>query len=339
MESWSKRFHRIDKTIGMTRGSVTVDSLRQALADIVLVTRHAFVKFGQDEMAQRSAALAYYACFSIFPLLLLVISLLGFMLEAGVPLALDAQTVVLEAAERTLPEATELIEETLLVTRRTRGGTGLVGLIVLAWSASSIFTQARLALNAVWDVSLPQGLGGMLRLRLKALGMTFGIGLLLLFFTLFDTMLELLTRYATRLPLSGVVWSLGRPLLLVGVTVTLFAILYRVMPRAPLSWSDVWPGAIVAGVGWEVLKRGFVWYTTSMTDWTAIYGPIAGVIGLLLWLYLAAQLLLFGAEFAVSFSRLMAEKKPAAHIPQGPESRVEPDALPRYAPETHEESS
>ncbi len=291
---------------------MNLDSLRLALGDIVTVTRRALAEFGQDEMAQRSAALAYYALFSMFPLLLLTISVLGFMLEAGVPMAIDAQTTVLDAAEQTVPQAKELIEQIIVTTRRTRGGTGLVGLIVLAWSASNIFTHTRLALNAIWDTGLPQGIGGVLELRLKALGMAIGTGLLLLIFTLSDTILELLTSYATRLPLSGTLWLLGRPLLLSVMTVILFVLLYRFLPRAPLSWADVWPGAIVATIGWEVLKRGFLWYATSVADWSAVYGPIAGVIGLLLWLYLAAQVLLFGAEFAAAYSRLLDEKRQAS---------------------------
>jgi membrane protein len=293
---------------------MTLDSLRLAFADIVTVTRRAFVEFGEDEMAQRSAALAYYALFSMFPLLLLTISLLGFMLEAGVPMAIDAQAVVLQAVEQTLPQTQDLVEQILVTTRRTRGGTGLVGLIVLAWSASNIFTHARLALNAVWDTGQPQGLGGVLQLRLKALGMAISTGLLLFISTLSDTIIQLVARYVTRLPWSDTLWFFGRPLLLSSMTVILFGLLYRYLPRAHLSWADVWPGAIVAGVGWEILKRGFVWYTTTVADWAAVYGPITGVIGLLLWLYLSAQVLLFGAEFAAVYSRLLNKRQTVASI-------------------------
>lgn len=301
-----------------------LDSLRLAFADIVTLTQRAFVEFGKDEMAQRSAALAYYALFSLFPLLLLTISLLGFMLEAGVPLAMDAQTIVRQAIEQTLPQAKELVEQILVSTRRTRGGTGLVGLIVLAWSASNIFTHTRLALNAVWDTGQPQGLGGVLQLRLKAFGMAISTGLLLFMATLSDTIIQLIERYVTRLPWSDTLWLLGRPMLLASVTVILFGLLYRFLPRASLSWADVWPGAIVAGVGWEVLKRGFIWYTTSVANWAAIYGPITGVIGLLLWLYLSAQVLLFGAEFAAVYSRLLAEKQAAAFIQSAAPTPTEP---------------
>lgn len=307
----------------MMQGFFSPDSLRLALADITFITRRAIVAFGDDEIAQRSAALAYYALFSMFPLLLLTISLLGFMLEAGVPLAMDAQTIVLQAAQQTLPQARDLVERIIVTTRRTRGGTGLVGLIVLAWSASNIFTHLRLALNAIWDTGLPQGLGGVLRLRIRALGMAISTGLLLLIFTLADTTLELLAGYTTRLPWSATLWSVGRPLLLISTTVILLALLYRFVPRAPLSWVDVWPGAIVAAVGWEVLKRGFVWYTTSVADWAAVYGPITGVIGLLLWLYLSAQVLLFGAEFAAAYSRLVDERHAPVPIPSETELPIE----------------
>jgi membrane protein len=310
---------------------MTLHSLRLALADIVTITRRAFANFGDHECTARSAALAYYALFSMFPLCLLIISLLGFLLASGVPIAVDAQEAVLQAVEQTLPGAKDMVQDIIRTTRRARGGTGLVGLIVLAWSASHVFTHARLALNAIWDTGLPQGLEGLLRLRLNALGMVIGIGLLLIVSTLANTSLDLVARYATRLPWSDTLWPLALSVMLSSVTVLLFALLYRFLPRAPLSWSDVWPGAIVGGVGWEVLKKVFVWYATSMADWGAIYGPIAGVIALALWLYLSAQVLLFGAEFAAAYSQLMDEKRAAVPVLTATETGVEPAEPPMPA--------
>jgi membrane protein len=288
------------------------------LADLLTITRRAFVGFGNHECTQRSAALAYYAMFSMFPLLLLLVSLLGFLLEAGVPLAMDAQTAVLQGLEQTLPQATDLVEGIIKTTRSARGGTGLVGLIVLAWSASNMFTHTRLALNAIWDTGLPQGLGDVLRLRLTALGMVAGTGLLLFVFTIANTSLDVIARFATRLPWSDTLWPLALPVILSSMTVLLFGLLYRFTPRTPLSWAQVWPGAIVGGVGWEVFKKVFVWYATSAANWQALYGPIAGVIALLLWLYLSAQVFLFGAEFAAAYSALMDEKRASAPVPVEP---------------------
>ncbi len=117
---------------------MTLDSLRSALADIIAITQRTFVNFGDHECAQRSAALSYYALFAMFPLMLLTISTVGFMLEAGIPLTVDAQAVVLKAVEQTLPQAEELVEHIVTATRRTRGGTGLIGLIILAWSEQAL---------------------------------------------------------------------------------------------------------------------------------------------------------------------------------------------------------
>jgi membrane protein len=306
---------------------MTLDSLRLAVLDIMAVTRRAFATFGLHECTQRSAALAYYAFFSMFPLLLLSISILGFMLEAGVPLAVDAQTVVFDAVNRTLPQAQDLVEQIVLTTRRSRGGTGLVGLIVLAWAASNMFTHARLAFNVIWNTGQPRGIGGAVRLRITALAMAIGTGLLLMVATFSDAIVAIIGRYITLLPWSDMLWAVGRPLLLSAITVVLVTMLYRFLPRARPSWGDVWPGAIVAGIGWELLKRGFVWYTTSVADWNAVYGPITGVIGLLLWLYLSAQVLLFGAEFAAGYHFMLTEKRPKPH----PDAMPVPGARPQSA--------
>jgi len=304
---------------------ITFNSLRLAMADIITITRRAFVNFGEHQCAQRSAALVYYALFSMFPLLLLSVSFLGFLLEAGVPIAIDAQTVVLQAVEQTLPQAKDMVESILMTTRKARGGTSLMGLIGLAWSASNMFGHARLALNAIWGVSADEGIGGALRRRLNSLGMVIGTGLLLMALTIVNTSLDLVAAYATRLPWSDTLWPLALPVLMASGTVLLFAMLYRFLPRAPLDWSDVWPGAIVGGIGWEVIKKGFVWYAGTMADWGAIYGSIASVIALSLWLYLSAQVLLYGAEFSAAYSRLIRERE----MPVEPEEPPAPDeALP-----------
>jgi membrane protein len=296
---------------------MNLESFRLALADIVTISQRAFSQYGRHECAQRSAALAYYALFSLFPLLLLAISTIGFMLEAGMPLAVDAQSLVLQASEQALPQATDLVEQIIVTTRQTRGGTGVIGLIVLIWSASHFYTHLRLSLNVMWDTGLPQGIIGVMRLRVTALAMVLSTGLLFFLLIVSDGLLAIIARYVTLLPWSDTVWLLGRPLLITGLTALLFALIYRIMPSAPVRLVDVWPGAIVAAVGWELLKWGFVWYATSFADWTRLYGPIAGVIGLLLWLYLSAQLVLFGAEFSAAYSRQLAQKH-AGHVSASP---------------------
>ena len=144
--------------------------------------------------------------------------------------------------------------------------------------------------------------------------MVVGTGLLLFLFTLANTSLDLVALYATRLPWSDAWWPAVLPLSLFATTMLLFAALYRFVPRASLRWSQVWPGAIVGGIGWEAIKKGFVWYAASVANWGAMYGPIAGVIALLFWLYLSFQVLLLGAEFAAAYSQWLDERRAAAQV-------------------------
>lgn len=279
-----------------------------ALLDILAIARCSFKNFTVHECAQRAAALAYYAFFSVFPLLLMMISVLGFLLEAGWPVATNAQATVLDAVEKVAPDARSLLARSIDAARTARGSAGLLSLLMLAWTASNMFAQAALAFDTIWGQGSPRKLRAVIRWRLDALGMVLGTGLLLIAYTLFDTFINLILYYAAQLPGSRYWLDIGISLASVFVTALLFGLLYRIVPRINPSWGDIWPGALVASVGWEVLKWTFNLYTTSLANWGAIYGPITGVIALLLWLYLSAHVILFGAEFSAAYAQLRRQR-------------------------------
>jgi hypothetical protein len=94
--------------------------------------------------------------------------------------------------------------------------------------------------------------------------------------------------------------------------------MFRTFPSIRISWRDVWPGAVLAGVGWELLKWLFVVYSNRFANWQAVYGPVAGVIGLLTWLYMSFTVILFGSEFAAALGRARAIQA----LDQGDERQV-----------------
>ncbi len=282
--------------------------LRLAVDDLLTISRRSLNNFAAHECGQRAAALAYYAFFSIFPLLLMMISIMGFLLEAGWPAATNAQATVLDAVEKAAPEARGLLARSIDAARTARGGTGILSLLMLTWTSSNIFAQASVAFDVIWGKEIPRELRAVIRWRLDALGMVLGAGLLLIAYTLFDTFIDLVLYYAAQLPGSRYWLHIGVSLASTFVTALLFGLLYRFMPRVVPSWLDIWPGALVASVAWEILKWAFNLYTTSLANWGAIYGPIAGVIVLLLWLYLSAHIILFGAEFSAAYARLRQTK-------------------------------
>jgi len=91
--------------------------------------------------------------------------------------------------------------------------------------------------------------------------------------------------------------------------------MYRTMPRAQVRWRDVWPGGLVAGLIWEVGKQLFTWYVGNFAAYNVIYGSVGAIIVFLLWSYLSAQLLLFGAEFTAEYSRWRRAGRPVEDRP------------------------
>lgn len=262
-------------------------------------------KYSADGCGRMGAALAYYSLFSLFPLLLLLISLLGFMLASGMPLLVDARTSVLDTVGRTLPQARDLLALSIEQAQAARGATGIVGLFTLLWSASNAFTQLYQALNEIWGC-LPAGtVRAAIRTKLTAIAVVLVISCLLLASIITDATVSVVVR---RMPLPPgwiLVWQDLAPFASVALAAAVFAMLYRYLPNTKVQWRTVWPGALVAGVAWEVLRQGFTIYTTRYSNYAAVYGAVGSTMALLSWIYLSAQILLFGAEFTVVYGRLL----------------------------------
>jgi YihY family inner membrane protein len=244
---------------------------------------HAVVKhFGEDGAGRLAATIAYYGFFSLFPLLLVLVTVAGLILE-GNP---DLQQRVLDSAIAQFPIVGEDI-------RRTVGalpGSGLalaIGLATTVWAGLGGLRSAQFAMDSVWDVpyvrrpSTP-------KVILRSLLMLATLGVFLLAAALLGSVA------------GGVVGV--TPLAVVGLAasallnVVLFLVMYRVLTSADLTWGTVWPGAALAGIGWTVLLLLGGWIVGNRLEGASnTYGFFAVVIGILAWLHIAAQLTLLGA--------------------------------------------
>lgn len=255
----------------------------------------------QDDGPTMARSLAYYALFSLFPLLLALIALGSSVLTSP-----QAQQTALDLAAQVLPTATSLAQENIEQVLQVRGSVGALALLGLAWSASGVFGAIFRAVNRAWSVPSP---GSFWQRKLYALGMVAVVGLLFLVTTLYSTALSFVRGW--RLPLLG--WqpftdpAVGRltgwlsALILVLVSAFVFSVVYRTMPRTPVAWRDVWLGGAMAGLGWEAAKQLFTWYVGNFARYNLIYGSVGAVIAFLLWSYLSAIILILGAEFTAQF--------------------------------------
>jgi membrane protein len=253
--------------------------------------------FDQDNGAVISRSIAYYALFSLFPLLLVLISLGTSFLAAG-----PTQEGILELVERVIPAATDLVQDNIEQVLEAQSTVSILALLGLIWSASGVFTAMYRAVNRAWGNPKSQLFW---REKFFGLALVFIVGLLLLATTLYSTLISLLQGWRGaffdwELPAyarTPQLWDWLSTLLPPLITAVTFIILYRTIPRNRVAWRDVWLGGLIAGLIWEAARRLYTWYLSNFASHSLIYGSVGAIIGFLLWSYLSAMILLLGAEF------------------------------------------
>jgi membrane protein len=260
----------------------------------------------EDKCFTHAAAIAYYTIFSIFPLTLLLIGILGFFLEGE-----NTQKQVFALAARYFPPgARRPIRENIAAVVAARETLSFLSIASLVWSATFMFDAISDAINLAWKIPESERF---LASKIKSLSIVLLLVLAALLSTLFTTQLALLQRFQSFLlqfPWGERVWQVGDiALSAVGwmiswsLIIIAFAMAYRFLPRAQVIWRDVWLAAILAATLWEFSKRAFIWYVASFSNYRQIYGPISAVLALLFWTYLSALILIWGAEFAAEHTR------------------------------------
>jgi membrane protein len=242
----------------------------------------------------RAAALAYYTIFSVFPLSLLLTILVSKMLG---PVA--AQEQIASALGLFLPpETVQLLKENINEAMQQSTSFTLIALAGLIWSALGLFSNVTHSLDTIFMVPARRSLW---RQRLVALAMT--IILVVLVAASFITSAALRLVSASLLGQSSVWLSIAIVFLPLGLNMVIFMLLFRYVPSRFVHWDAVWPAAIFGAAGWELIKIGFVWYTSSIANFQFIYGGIATAIVLLFWAYLLAAVFLLSAEFCAQLNQ------------------------------------
>jgi membrane protein len=246
-----------------------------------------FKKFGEDRASNLAVLSAYYAFFSLFPLLLAFVSVLGFVLEGNPSLRDD----VVDSALDRIPVIGTQLEDN--VHPLTGSGVALaVGLGGAVWAGLGVTVALGRAFAEIWDVprvNQPNGL----KARVRGLAVMVILGVMLI-----------VTTATAGLAVGGGIDPLvSRGAAVAGALVAnsvVFLTVFALLTPRPREVRDLLPGVAVAAVGWLALQSIGGWYVDrAITDATATYGVFALVIGLLSWFYLAAHLLLIAAEVNV----------------------------------------
>jgi membrane protein len=280
-------------------------------------------EWSEDKVPRLGAALAYYTMFSLAPLLIIAIAIAGFAF--GEEAARGEVTEQLGSLIN--DDAANMVEELILNARRPGAGVvaTVVGVVTLLLGASGVIGQLKDSMNTIWEVAPKPGRGilGLLKDRFLSLAMVLGIGFLLLASLLLSAALDAVSDYfftdeaSVGLRILNFVVSFA-------VITLLFAVIYKVLPDVRIAWRDVWIGAIVTALLFNIGKYLIGVYLARSTT-ASVFGAAGSLILVLLWIYYSSQILFFGAEFTQVYANRFGTRLAPAEgaVALNPEKRLQ----------------
>ena len=277
------------------------------------------VCFYQSDNLTYAASIAYYALLSLFPFFLLAFAMLG-----GFTADEHDRGEVVKFVLQYFPSQFDFITRQLDEFRTHSLQTGVAGTIALVWGALGFFGAISTAINYAWGVEHQRSYW---KHKLFSFLMLLVAGLILLIALALVSASQMVgaTWFAgvlARFPGLGILRSLAVRNATTMLFIVVVGFVYYFVPNAKVRFRDVWIGALVTGLVWKGALEGFSWYVRDMQRFTRVNGSVAVVVVFLIWVYVQAVILLYGAEFTAAYSRLrrgLPEDVPAAP-PRGPKS-------------------
>ncbi|MGK7884865.1 MAG: YihY/virulence factor BrkB family protein [Crocosphaera sp.] len=288
---------------------------------IQLFTR-TLIKWQQDDCIEMGAALSYYAIFSLFPILLVILSITGLILGPDT----NAYTQILIFAKTALPtEAYHIVESTLLQLNTSSLGAGIIGFSILFITASRIFLALSRDVDKIWKVYHRQysqngwfwTIINFIKNQIIAFLLVLSSTALMLVSLLSNIALKVFVKTIINVE-EAITWVrldeafLWNSLQL-GVTYFLLTsvimFLYKTLPRTKVKWSDIWIGSLLAVSLFFLLQSLVSKEVIRIGEQFRAYGIIGGFMVLLLWIFLNCQIFLLGCEFTYVYTHLFGSRK------------------------------
>src|SRR5213075_2804353 len=269
------------------------------IANSFSLLKQTFSEWLEDKARQLGAALAYYTVFSLAPLVLLLLAIIGFLFHDD---PAGAWRKITEQMSYFLDKsAVDVVQNIAQKASQPNKSilASIIGVALALFGASGVFGQLQDALNTIWGVKAKPGLGvwGFLRARFLSFAMVGGVCFLLLVSLVIETLLKAFSHYIQGAMPGGLTIAVTVYLIFdFAVITTLFAMIFKILPDVKTRWKDMWVGAIITAVFFLMGKWALGLYLASGTAASA-YGAAGSLITLLLWIYYSSQILLFGAEF------------------------------------------
>jgi membrane protein len=280
-------------------------------ADVVDIVTRSVSAWFEHNAASLGAALAFYTLFSVAPILIIAVAIAGYVFGPD-----TAQVQVLSQLQALLGDAGAAAVRELLSSAHysdKKGFAAAVGVITLVVGATSVFAELQNALERIWQTPPPPkelGWWRFIRSRVLSVGMVLCIGFLLLVSLVVSAALAAFGGWlGTSVPQLEIVLPVLDLIFSFGMTVLLFALIYKYVPRESVPWGDVWVGATVTALLFTIGKS-LIGIYLGKSSFSSAYGAAGSFIVLLLWIYYSAQIFLLGAEFTRVFAYRRGSRSP-----------------------------
>jgi len=286
-----------------------IDQVKSAVA----VMRATVQIWLQSQSFIYAGALAFFTMFSIAPVVILAVHIIGLVLSTDAAMA----QIMLQLEEALGADAAEAVAVAVEGSRMSEGGLAatLIGVGALAFGATTVFAQMQRALNTIWQVTAKPSKNSillMVRSRLMSLTVVLAIGFVLLVSMLMSVAIRAVMVFAQDwVPMPPTAVYLIEFAVSVLVVSLLFATIFKVLPDVYLRWRDAWPGAVLTALLF-IFGRSLIAFYLANTATASAYGAAGSLVMLLLWVNYSSLILLFGA----SFTRALAEHRGVQVVPK-----------------------
>ncbi len=319
---------------------------RKKLSEIQVLPllKQTFSEWSEDKAPKMAASLAFYTATSIAPMVIAAVGILTLVVHKHADPAKIHDTLQQQTGSKDIADTLQTA-----INKAAEGHSGLIatilGIVIATVSASAVFAELQDSLNTVWEVRPKPGRGivGMLQDRFLSVSMVLGIAFLLLVSTVLTTVVGGLSgKFFGGVFGSAVAAKSVLPLVTVAlstaVVTVLFAALFKVLPDVKVAWRDVWLGAFLTAVLFQVGKWGLSEYVLYAAPGSA-FGAFGSIVVMLVWVYYSAYILFFGAEFTQVYANqygshvvpasnaepLTEEMRAHAGVPHAADSASHPD--------------
>ncbi len=283
--------------------------MRSLLKTVILLSRRSVEEFFDDNCTQMAAAISYYVLFSLFPLLIFLVGVMGLFLQNSA-----FQDEIIDAVLENIPlSETEGRDDVTEAVRGVAGvgsgALGVFGLIGMAWSGSNMFGVIRRSLNVAYDLEYRRPF---VQQKLLDLAMVMGMGFFFLASISATAILRSVRGFSDDAGFlgdaaqsAGFAWDTASFLIPFALSFVAFLVMYWIVPATNVRPRDAWPGALVAALLFEASKVGFSIYLENFGNYDVVFGSLGAVAAFLFWIFVSANILLFGAEVASEYPRVL----------------------------------